>query len=402
MTEVVTRIDAHSPEAWNLIGRESGVPAIWLFWFAISLFMAAPAVYGGGAGAARNEMAARWALLGNLGKRFCTVGWGLTGLFAVAVFGAPAVSGVRPDDVFALASVQNLPAGLRGVMVASMLAAAMSSLAGMMLVFSGSVVNNLYKDYLVRNARPEHYLAMARVFTTVPMALGWVVAVSNIGLIHLVVVTEQVNSVLGVTMLAALMWRRTTGLGAVVATACMVPLFYFGNLRATAWPEWYRWIIERVIDGYSWLGLDPRVDAASLAGLRPENMLQLTTPVYLGAGLFALIAVSLCSRQHNDRAVAEFYARADTPLGDERKLREAGFQSDTLEDMDRVALDADHADRDRSRRLLLLDFLNWPWLVITRRARISDYWIDFAGIAGSVAFIALFLWSISSLSAILR
>jgi solute:Na+ symporter, SSS family len=402
IAEVVERVDAHNPQAWNLVGGASGVPAVWLVWFAVSLFLSAPAVYGAGSGAARNEMAARWALLGNLGKRFCTVGWGLTGLFAIAAFGAPAVSAINPDDVFAFAVVNSLPAGLRGVMVAAMLAAAMSSLAGMMLTFSGSVVNNLYKDYLVRGASPDHYLKMARVFTILPMGLGWVVAASGLGLIHLVVITEQVNSTLGITMLAALMWRRTTGIAAVLATSAMVPLFYFGNLRAGRWPEWYRWLVDRVLDLYQWVGIHPQVDPEQLPSLRPELLLQLTTPIYLTAGLVILVVVSLFTRQHNERAVAEFYARADTPLGQEERLRQMGFQADTIEEMDRQTVNAAVEDSDRSHRLLLLDFLTWPWLVLTRRARLSDYWIDFAGIAGSIIFITAFLWSIASLASFLR
>jgi len=400
--EAANRIEAHSPVAWELIGGAEGVPAVWLVWFALSLFLSAPAVYGGGSGAARNEMAARWALLGNLGKRFCTVGWGLTGLLAVALFGPPLVSGVRPDEVFARACIETLPGGLRGTMVASMLAAAMSSLAGMMLTFSGSVVNNLYKDYLVRGAKPAHYLVMARVFAAVPMGLGWVVAASGIGLIHLVVITEQVNSTLGLSMLAAVMWRRVTGAGAVAATAVMVPLFYFGNLRASQWPEWYRATVEVVYRVYHGLGVNPHVDWERIGSVRPEMLLQLTTPIYVLAGLVTLVAVSLVTRQHRERSVNEFYARADTPLGEERRLREAGFQVDSIEELDRESSDTAAEDRDRSRRLLLLDFLTWPRLVLSGKARLSDYWIDFAGIAGSVAFIVVFLWSITLLPSLFR
>jgi len=402
LATTMERIDAHSPVAWVLIGGDSGVPFVWLAWFAISLFLSAPAVYGAGSGAARNEMAARWALLGNLGKRFCTVGWGLTGLFALAVFGAPAVSGVHPEEIFAHACVTALPAGLRGVMVAAMLAAAMSSLATMMITFSGSVVNNLYKDYLVRHAEPAHYLLMARVFTAVPMALGWTVAASGLGLIHLVVITEQVNSTLGLTMLAAVMWRRVTAAGAVAATLAMAPLFYCGNLRPANWPDWYRFLVEGVHSAYGWVGIDPHVDLARLNEIRPELLVQLTTPIYLATGLVLLVAVSLLTRQHEPRTVAEFYARVDTPLGEEASLRAAGFQSDSVVGLDRVAEDAAPEDRDRSRRLLLLDFLTWPWLVLRGRARLSDYWIDFAGVAGSVAFIALFLWAIALLPDLLR
>lgn len=393
MAEVRAGIDAVNPDAWNLFGGTTGVPAIWLVWFALSLFLSAPMVYGGGSGAARTEMAARLAVIGNLGKRFCTVGWGLTGLFAIALFGGPAVSGVRPDDVFALACLNSLPGGLRGVMVASMLAAVMSTIAGMMLTFGGNMVNNLYKDYLVQNASPAHYLLMARVFTGASVFLGWIVAASDLGLVHAVVIVEQVNGILGVSVLAAVMWRRVTGTGAIAATLVMAPLFILGNQNPADWPVWYRAIAEGVGSVYGLLNV-PGVPEIGAANLRPEQLVPITTPIYILVGIVTITLVSLVTRQHDERSVAEFYARLDTPLGDEHKLRDAGFQADTLEDLDQHSVDAAAAKSIQSRRLLLADLFTWPQLIRSGRAKLSDYSIDLLGIAGSIAFIVLFLGSI--------
>jgi hypothetical protein len=44
--------------------------------------------------------------------------------------------------------------------------------------------------------------------------------------------------------------------------------------------------------------------------------------------------------------------------------------------------------------LLLLDFFTWPWLVATGKAKLSDYWIDFAGIGAALVFIVGFLGGI--------
>lgn len=397
LAEVSARISSVNSGAWEIFGGSSGVPLVWLFWFAVSLFFSAPMVYGGGSGGARNEMAARFALIGNLGKRFCTVGWGLTGLFGIAVFGGATVSGVRPDEVFALSCLHTLPAGLRGVMVASMLAAVMSTIAGMMLSFGGNMVNNLYKNYFVKTASPGHYLFMARVFTGLSVFLGWIVAASSLGIVHAVVIVEQVSGMLGVSVLAALTWRRATGAGAVVASAVMAPLFYFGNIPASKWPEWYAWLVGRVLNGYELIHLSPAVDPSNLAAVKPEMLVQLTTPLYLGAGILAMITISLLTRQHDPRAVAEFYARADTPLGEEDKLRAAGFEADTIEEMNKAELTAETKDRDQSKRLLLLDFFTWPILVLSGRARLRDYLVDWLGLAGSVVFITTFLWGLGLL-----
>jgi hypothetical protein len=252
-------------------------------------------------------------------------------------------------------------------------------------------VNNLYKNYLKRTASSAHYLVLARLFTALPLAAGWYIAASGIGLIHLVIISEQSSGLLGLTMLAGLVWRRATGSGAVAAFCAMAPLFFFGNRAPATWPDWYRFGVDWLLDVYRWVGINPHVDANTVLNAKPENLLQVTTPLWIGAGVLVLVVVSLLTRQHNERMVEEFYARAETPLGDEHKLRAAGYQADTLEDINRRQVDAAPIAAGQSRRLLLLDFLNWPWLVATGKARLRDYWIDFAGILGSILFIGAFL-----------
>ena len=134
--------------------------------------------------------------------------------------------------------------------------------------------------------------------------------------------------------------------------------------------------------------------AEGFSRLRPEELVQVTTPIFLFAGIAVVVGVSMLTRQHHDHSVAEFYARLDTPLGEEHRLREAGFQADTLEELDRSELNAADEDRDVSPRLLLPDLFRWPGLVLRGEARLSDYRVDFAGLAGSVVFILLFLKSV--------
>jgi Na+/proline symporter len=395
------QVEAKVPaEMWDLVSG-SGTPGIWLFWFAVSLLASASMVYGGGAGSAKNELAARWAILGNLGKRFCTVGWGLVGVFAVAMFGTAATSGVRPDEVFAKACVVTLPTGMRGVMVAAMLAAVMSTLAGMMLGMGGQIVNNIYKDYFVKNAGANHYLLMARVFTALSVVLGWVIAAKSESLVHVVIISEQVTGVVGVAKLASIMWRRATAAGALAGVAAMAPLFYFGNIAIGKMPEWFRWLAQMTENAHWQLGINPHF---SLAAAKMTEVLpvQISTPIYLVAGVLVMIVVSLLTKQHNDYTVAEFYARLDTPVGEEHKLKEAGYEVDTVEELDHAEIQVDKKDHDISRRLLVMDILSLPYLLWTKRVKLSDYWVDLWGIVGAVGFIVGFIWLTKWIVALIR
>jgi SSS family solute:Na+ symporter len=399
MAEVSARVNAAVPDAWSLV-NQSGLSYAWLVWFVVGVVAAAPLVYGWSSGAARNEMAARWQILGNLGKRFCTVGWGLAGLFAIAVYvgqeRAALLAGKGADGIFARVAIDSLPSGLRGVMVASMLAAVMSTIAGMMLGFGGVMVNNVYKNYFVAGASPGHYLTMARVFTALPVLFAWVVATSDLSLPNLFVIVQQINGITGIAVLAAITWRRTTGYAAIAAALTAGPLFVIGQWKVADWPAWYRAIADGVLAGYHAVGLNPGLTLSG--GLQGNEVLQVTNPIYLITGVVVLIAVSLLTPQHDRRTVDEFYARLDTPVGDEDQLRAAGYQADTLEELDKAELNADEKDRDTSRRLLLLDLFRWPRLLLRGEARLGDWWVDLAGVAGSVVFIVAFFYGIKLLA----
>ena len=53
--------------------------------------------------------------------------------------------------------------------------------------------------------------------------------------------------------------------------------------------------------------------------------------MFLLPALLIMIVVSLFTKQHNQlNAVDEFYCRLDTAVGDEQKIRDAGFKVDRL------------------------------------------------------------------------
>ena len=101
-----------------------------------------------GGGSAKTESSARIGLvLGNFLKRFCTVGWVLTALIALALF-ADSPELIRdPDRTWGVASRELLGPGLTGLMLACLLAALMSSIDAYMIVGSGLIVRNLYAPY---------------------------------------------------------------------------------------------------------------------------------------------------------------------------------------------------------------------------------------------------------------
>ena len=116
-----------------------------------------------GGGSAKTENDARTGLVvGNFLKRFCTLGWVLTGLIAATLYADVPALIKDPDQAWGYASMQLLGPGLRGLMLACLLAALMSSVDAYMIVGSGLVVRNLYVPFLNPNASEKNCLLMVR------------------------------------------------------------------------------------------------------------------------------------------------------------------------------------------------------------------------------------------------
>jgi Na+/proline symporter len=348
-----TGLHEQVPERFFALVSSEGYSVYWIFWFVFgTVFSASGWGTNAASGGARNELAARLTVCGSLAKRICTVGWMLVGVFGIAMYAGTLDN---PDDVFAQMCADVLPVGLRGLMVASILAAVMSSVDAGMIFTASIFTNNVYQEFWVKNASPRHYLSVARISGVIAVLLGWYVATSIKSLVDIVLICEQFGALVGVSIFGALVWRRATRTGAIASILVMVPLFWYGSIyRQDDWTM-VQWV-----------------------------------PLYLIPGLITFVGVSLVTRQHNARHVAELYARLDTPLGEEHRLAEQGVEVDLLEELDGETITVSEQDHDISKRLWLLDFITWPAKVARGEAKLSDYWIDFAGFFGIVAFALLF------------
>ena len=99
-----------------------------------------------GGGSAKNENSARIGLVtGNFLKRFCTIGWALTGLILLTLMASNVEVAADPDQVWGVASreiLSKLNLGLVGLMLACLLGAMMSSADTYMIMTAGLVTRN--------------------------------------------------------------------------------------------------------------------------------------------------------------------------------------------------------------------------------------------------------------------
>lgn len=165
----------------------------------------------------------------------------------------------------------NLPHGIAGLVIAAILAAAMSNLSAALNALASTTIMDFYKPLTSRMGRPEkpegHYLKLARWVTVV-----WGVILFAIGLIArnwgsvleagLSIASILYGALLGVFLLG-LLTRRTSEAGAMAGmTASLLMMFYIKTGTTIAW-TWYVLIgsATTVVTGYVCSFFLPRRDS---------------------------------------------------------------------------------------------------------------------------------------------
>jgi len=122
--------------------------------------------------------------------------------------------------VFPTFITSHMPAGLVGLMIAAMFAAAMSTASGEISALSSATVIDLYKRHFAMDRTDAHYLLVSKLASVGWGTLACVVAISAAGQGSLIEVVNRYGSffygsILGVFILA-LLTKRATATGAFV------------------------------------------------------------------------------------------------------------------------------------------------------------------------------------------
>jgi len=174
-------------------------------------------------GSAKNELAARvGAVAGTFAKRFMIIMWGFCGLIAIALYqGAAQLA--DPDTVWGMMSLQLLPMGLLGLMLAGMLAANMSTIAAQTTAVSALFTRNLYL-YLRPNSSDRALVAVGR-WTMVAILIAGIVAAFNMSDVYTVMqLVLTFNVPFGAAVVLIFFWRRLTLSSVWVAVIVSVTL----------------------------------------------------------------------------------------------------------------------------------------------------------------------------------
>jgi Na+/proline symporter len=204
-------------------------------WYSIAalLFMNFVAINSAGGnmnigGSAKDETAARvGAVSGGFGKRFVTIAWGMTGLIAVALWGA---NQPDPDQTWGRLTLLLLPVGLIGLMIIGILGGKLATLGAQSVVNSALVVKNLYEP-LFPGRSERHYMQVARISVPVILGLGILIALWLGNAISLFKFIMSIGVTWGAPIYLLFQWRRLTR--AAVMVQVFATLLFVGVIPLT-------------------------------------------------------------------------------------------------------------------------------------------------------------------------
>lgn len=153
----------------------------------------------------------------------------------------------QTDRIFPFFIMTQLPVGLRGLLIAGVLAAAMSSTDSALGALSSSAVVDVYKPYIRKKATEKHYLRASRWFVVLFCVILVAIAIAcrnveGVLWLGLRIVGFTYGGMLGVFLLGVLA-KRGSNLGNIIAMFTSVPLtvaiFKLEQHLHISWP----WII---------------------------------------------------------------------------------------------------------------------------------------------------------------
>jgi len=179
---------------------------------------------------------------GSFIKRFVTIGWALTGLIVAALLIQNGQDLEDPEMAFGYATRVLLLPGLTGLMVASVLAANMSSASNFMVNTGALFTQNFYKKYKKQEPTDKQLLHMGRISGVVLTMLGVLFALYIENVLQGFLFIETIAAFMGIMVFGGNLWKRANRYGAISSVITSFLAYYYLNyLNIGSWQLVYKW-----------------------------------------------------------------------------------------------------------------------------------------------------------------
>ncbi len=153
--------------------------------------------------------------------------WILVGLATLVLYPDLGPADKKLGYVYAMRDY--LPAGLKGMLVASFFAAYMSTIATQLNWGTSYIINDFYKRFISRNAGEQQLVKVSRLATIIVMIFSFVVTLLLDTISGAWVFIIEASAGLGLVLILRWFWWRVNAWSEI--TAMVAPLFIYGYLR---------------------------------------------------------------------------------------------------------------------------------------------------------------------------
>ena len=365
-----------------------------------------------GGGSAKSEHDARVGLVtGNFIKRFCTIGWVITALIVLTLYGDNAALIGDADMAWGVATREllgPLGIGLVGLMLACLLAALMSSVDCYMLVCSALVVRNIYVPYGNPNASEQECLRLGRITGAIVVLGAVMVSVTMLDMFKQLELTWIVPMTFAALFWLGMYWRRaTTKAGWITIVFCLLCFFVLPRAIPAVAPElrtheaylavnspegaaggqsiyWTGGVKENEEEGGDKIGqgsfrfdmvIYDKLLGLDLTQYRKAALKTLEFPFKIIAPFLVMIIASLLTQPNSKKALDRLYVKMKTPV-------------DPDPEGDAREIDVSYARPDRFNDRKLFPGSNWEF----ERPTKMDFWGFVGCFVICFAIIGMVLW----------
>jgi solute:Na+ symporter, SSS family len=321
-----------------------------------------------GGGTAKSEQDARIGLVtGNFIKRFCTIGWVITALIVLTLFGNDMALMKDADMAWGTATKQllgPLGIGLVGLMLACLLAALMSSVDCYMLVCSALVVRNVYVPFVNPKAGEKECLLLGRVTGGVVVLGAVIISVTMLDMFKQLELTWVVPMTFAALFWVGMYWRRaTTKAGWITVAFCVLTFFVLPRLIPAVVPSlrtepslvqsnlktetgggksiyWSGGVEEKqgITTGVGSFRFDmliyEKIPGVDLTRVSNAALKTLEFPFKIIAPFLVMIIASLLTKPNDKKALDRLYVKLKTPV-------------DPVPEKDEAEIEKSYANPDR-------------------------------------------------------
>ena len=231
MIQALTHLHTQLPEdTFEIFGAPQTIDFTWYFILTVAVVSGLTVVTQPNqlvtAGAAKNEYAARVGFVtGTFMKRVVTIFWGMLGLAAILLYSGEINNSDLTWGYATRELLGPLNLGLIGLMLASMMAALMSTADCLMLTVSGLIVNNLYKPF-AKNPSEKELIFIGRIAGAFFLIGGAIITTQFDNILQILKFIWEFFVVFAAAFWLGLKWRKANVKGAWLSILGAFFLFY--------------------------------------------------------------------------------------------------------------------------------------------------------------------------------